>query len=367
MNLVFLLPEIYRPWKQNFARRFELLSRRCSGYIFTRSATRYRSLRLANFQLYSAPIGHSTIARALHSLLTQVGLPLRVLRGAPRLDAVISYDPYASGFAGVILARLFRAKLIVEINGDYHTTEPSLQPLKNRLMRALFRFSLNHSTAIKVLNAAQQEYVARHYPQKPIYRFADFVAVDYFQSLQCYQGNYLLAVGYPFELKGMDVLIRAFALISSRHPAMHLRIMGYCPQSELRQYQRLTQGNPRIHFIPPGWIEDVGEQMRGCYALVNAARTEAMGKVHLEAMACAKPIVATRTNGGITCIEEGRTGLLSEINNVDGLARNLDYLFSNPLLATEMGRAGYERGRAYFSEEQYVQCFLSMLEEVVLA
>jgi len=365
VNLVFLFPETYRPFKEHFARRFELLSRRCSGFIFTLSAARYIALPLARFQLYSEPLGRSTIGHTLRTLLAQVARPLRVLRNAPRIDAVVTYDPYASGFAGVILTRLFPARLIIEINGDYHTTEPSQNPLKKSLMRFLFHFSLANSAAIKVLNMQQQDYFGRLYPRTPIYRFHDFVPVDYFQSLDCYQGNYLLAVGHPFDIKGVDLLIQAFARISERHPDIHLRIMGYSPKPELMRYEHLVNKNPRVHFIPPGWIEDVGEQMRGCYALVNAARSEAMGKVHLEAMACAKPLVATRTNGGITCIEEGRTGLLSDINDVAALAENLDYLLSNPSLAASMGEAGRERLRGNFSEEMYVHSLLSMLEEVV--
>jgi glycosyltransferase involved in cell wall biosynthesis len=292
-------------------------------------------------------------------------MPLWLLWRRGGVDAVIAYDPYASGLAGAVLKVLLGTKLIIEVNGDYHLSEPSGHILKKWMMRLCFHVTVRTADALKVLNSDQESYFTRAYPGKALYRFHDFVPIDYFRSLERRQGDYFLSVGHPFELKGMDVLIRAFDSVSHRYPGVRLRIMGYCPEPELGKYKALARNNPRIEFVAPGWIEDVGEQMRECYALINAARTEAMGKVHLEAMACAKPIIATRTNGGIACIEDGRTGLLCPIDDVDGLARQLDYLLSNPGLAAEMGRAGLRRVQQEFSEEAYIRSFLAMAEDVV--
>jgi glycosyltransferase involved in cell wall biosynthesis len=140
--------------------------------------------------------------------------------------------------------------------------------------------------------------------------------------------------------------------------------MGYCPASELVKYKEIAGDHPRITFIKPGWIEDVGEQIRGCYALVNAARTEAMGRVHIEAMACGKPIVATRTNGAGLCVADGQTGLLCEIDDAEDLAEKLDQLLSDPELAHRMGEAGRVRMEQTFSEERYIEAFRSMIEEI---
>ncbi len=364
-KLVFLLPLVWRPLKDNFAKRFVLLSKSCNGHIFTLSSSRFRDLPIGSFLFNAAPDGAALITRWAHSLWVQVLLPLWLLWGHSRPEVIVAYDPYSSGLAGAILKALLRTKLIVEINGDYHISEPSESVLKRRIMRLLFLLSIHCADAVKVLNKSQETHVRTLVPNQRMYRFPDFTVVAFFRALECYQGNYLLSIGYPFHLKGMDILIRAFQRISEKHPTVHLRIMGYCPERELTQYKGLARGNPRVEFIPPGWIEDVGEHMRGCYALVNAARTEAMGRVHLEAMACAKPVVATRTNGGIACVEDGRTGLLCEVDDVEGLARQLDYLLSNPALAAEMGRAGLRLVHDEFSEEAYISSFLAMVEDIL--
>src|SRR5260221_12177333 len=141
-------------------------------------------------------------------------------------------------------------------------------------------------------------------------------------------------------------------------------IGGYCREADFASSQPPAGGHSRIAFIKPGWIEDVGEQMRGCYALVNAARAEAMGRVHVEAMACAKPVVETRTNGAIECIEDGQAGLLCAIDDIGDLAAKLDELLSNPDRAARMGRAGKIRMQQTVSESVTTEKYHAMLEEV---
>ena len=349
----------------NFSTRFELLSETFSGFIFTFSSSHYKNLPLGNFRLFGEIATTNIVSRFLKGIWVRILLPICLLGRKGQIDAIITYDPYVDGIAGMILKRYLRAKLIVEVNGDYHKLVLSENALKGWLKRIILHISLCWADAIKVLNRDQEEYFHRCYPGKKVYRFPDFVATEYFRSLECYQGDYLLSVGYPFDLKGVDVLIRAFKRISHDHPAVNLRIMGYCPEKELGRYKELAGDDERIEFIKPGWIEDVGEQMRGCYALVNAARSEAMGRVHLEAMACGKPVVATRTNGGVDYIVDYYTGLLCEIENVEDLATKLDQLLSKQGIAEKMGQAGLERLKNKFSETQYVTAFQAMLDEVI--
>ena len=228
--------------------------------------------------------------------------------------------------------------------GDYHRLDPNDEllgeygklrktggALKKLIMRTVLRLSLAGADAVKVLNRDQEAFVRSRWPKKTVYRFADFAATGFFGSLATYEGDYLLAVGHPFHRKGVDILIQAFARIADRHPHMH------APHSRLRAARMSWTAIaswpitiPASSSSRPGWIEEVGEQMRGCYAFVHAARSEAMGRVLLEAMACRKAVVSTRTNGGADYVVDGKTGILCEIDDVDGLAAAMDALLSDP-------------------------------------
>ena len=363
-RLLFLFPLVYRPEKPNVAGQFSLLSRWYQGHIFSLSGSKLRNVPVSGFLFHSDKLGSGAASRLLAGLWIQVIVPLRMLWGGPRVGAVVAYDPYRSGIAALILKYALRCKMIVELNGDYHRAEPGRNVVTRFLMRSFLNLVVRCADAVRVLNNDQEAYCRRHYPHARIYRFSAFVATDYFESLDSTQGDYLLSVGYPFDLKGMDVLIVAFRMIADKHPKTSLRIMGWCPPKDHEKYQALAAGHPRITFLEPGWIEDVGKQMRDCYALVNAARSEAMGRIHVEAMACAKPIVATRTNGALECIEDGKTGLLCAIGDSRDLAGKLDELLSDPHRAAQMGRSALERMRERFSERECVAGYHSMFKDV---
>ncbi len=359
-RLVYLFPLVWRPTKENFRRRFELLSDACRGHVFTLSGSRQRGVALGRFAFSSEPVAHGRISSLIARLRANLLTPLRMLRRGD-VDVIVAYDPYGSGLSGVLLKWLLGAKLVIELNGDYHLMEEAGSKLKSLAAKRALRLCLRVADAVKVLNSDQEAFVRREVPGKVVYRFSDFVADGYFRSVDHFQGDYLLSVGYPFELKGMAELIEAFKLLGHR-PSLKLRIMGHCPPDELKHWETLAGDDSRIEFVPPGWIEDVAEHMRGCYALVNAAHFEAMGRVHLEAMACRKPIVATRTNGAIDYIVDGETGLLCEIGNAADLASKLDTLLSDPARAQRMGDAGFARLDANYSERQYIGNVLEMLK-----
>jgi glycosyltransferase involved in cell wall biosynthesis len=357
---------------------FELLSTSMHGFVFTMSSQAHRGRPIGAFRLYSGRIRATGALNWLSRMHVQVVLPIWLTMKGTKVDAIVTYDPYASGIPAVILKWILRTKLIVQIMGDYHRLDPndellgeytSLRKtgsrLKKMLMKLALRVSVSAADSVKVLNRDQERYIRSRWPGKAVYRFVDFAATQYFSSLSTRQGDYLLAVGHPFHRKGIDVLVQAFVRIADNFPELRLRILGYAPEPELASYQKLAGHHPRIEFLKAGWIEDVGDLMRGCYGLVHAARSEAMGRVLLEAMACRKPIVSTRTNGGLDHVVDGKTGILCDIDDVGALASAMHKLLENPERAREMGMAGFDHMTSEFSEERFAELFISMSQRTV--
>lgn len=364
-NLLYLCPLVWRPEKVNFAGRFTRLSKCSSGYIFTLSGSRQRKVPIGDYQFCSETY-RGVIHRQLSRMWIQVIVPLFILwRGRHAATVIVAYDAYASGIAGLVIKLLSGAKLIVEINGDDQLLETFRWDIRGKFRRLLFHVSTICADAIKVINTQQEQYLRTHYSGKKIFRFPDYAATDYFTSLGPVQGEYLLSVGHPIQIKGIDILIEAFKAVSEKYPRVTLRIMGHFEGAEKEICQRLVGEHPRIEFVSPGWIEDVGAQMRGCYALVCASRREAQGRVIFEAMACKKPIVASRTHGAMDYVRDGKTGLICEVGSWHDLAAKLDIILSNPQMAQQMGEAGHRLVEEELSECAYINSFVSMVREVV--
>jgi glycosyltransferase involved in cell wall biosynthesis len=93
---------------------------------------------------------------------------------------------------------------------------------------------------------------------------------------------------------------------------------------------------------------------------------ESFGLAALEAMACEVPVVASRVGGLPEIIDDGRTGFLCALDDLDGMAARGVAVLSDPDLRERVGRAAAEDVRTRFCTDlivsQYEQCYHDVLE-----
>ena len=93
--------------------------------------------------------------------------------------------------------------------------------------------------------------------------------------------------------------------------------------------------------------------------------TEGLGTSLLDAMACATPIVATRTGGIPEIVEEGVTGLLVPPRDAPALARAIVRLLTDEPRRRTMGRAGVARVSERFTVERMVAQTAAVYQRLV--
>ena len=79
---------------------------------------------------------------------------------------------------------------------------------------------------------------------------------------------------------------------------------------------------------------------------------EPFGMVYLEAMAMQKPVVALRSGGVPEFVEHGKTGFLSEPQNIDQFAERVLALLHNPAQRHEMGAYARRQVEQFFTIER---------------
>lgn len=153
-------------------------------------------------------------------------------------------------------------------------------------------------------------------------------------------------VGRLHKQKAQDILLRGFKKVADRHPQVQLWIVG---EGELRDtLERLAQElgiAGKVIFL--GGRTDIPELLSAMDIFVLSSLWEGQPIVLLEAMASAKPVVATNVDGIPEIVENGKTGLLVEPGEVDALAFAMEQLFVHPQVREDF--AG--RGRDRISEE----------------
>ncbi len=84
--------------------------------------------------------------------------------------------------------------------------------------------------------------------------------------------------------------------------------------------------------------------------VVLCSEKEGIPRTIMEAMALAKPVVATDVSGTNELVVEGQTGFLVPLGDIDAMAEKIMLLIENPNLREEMGSYGLKRVSKEFNE-----------------
>lgn len=365
INILFLLPGyIYRPELPSFYDKYTMLSAFSRGTIIT-------STNLPNIKIDTRAIGNYRylgLVLKKRTLISKIRLMTFMITAAikhnkeSKFDVVVSYDPLLTGIPGVLLKFLFRCKLIVEVNGDIlragflNHAAPILK-IKKTLYNALINFSLKNANAIRLLYDKQLKFNGK----ARVFCFHDYVATHYFSGSPGSQpvNKYILFVGHPFYLKGVDILIKAFLRIEGEFPGTCLKLIGH----QLEQTARLTFPalTANVVFFKGLHYDQLRAHVQDCYCLVLPSRSEGMGRVLLEAMASGKPVIGSDAGGIPFYIEDNKNGLIFKNEDDNDLASKLKFLLSNPDKARAIGEYGKRLVYEKYSSEKYVEYFREMV------
>jgi glycosyltransferase involved in cell wall biosynthesis len=371
MHIAFVTSGLYfDPTVKANQRRFLELSKCAHGEIFcTIWEERFRGQTIGNFQLralhlprWLAGVGaaRSAIRALLYVVFVLGSVAALRLRRKGKPDLLIATDPIKSGSLARIAGRLLGAPYAVELNGNYHASlalsdkavAPWFVRMRSWLALRIIPSVVQRAGAVKLLYPTQlpPENLARI--QGRVCVFHNAVPTQHFRDEHS-DDKYVLFLGYPWYLKGVDRLIRAFRQIAAHHPGWTLRVVGFCG-SDPQPFRDLADGHPQIDLAPRG-IEhsEAIDLINHCSLLVLPSRTEGMGRVLLEAMAASKPVIGARVDGIPTVVTHGHNGLLFDPDSTDDLAGCLDKLMSSQELRRQMGQAGRQEIEGRLSEASY--------------
>jgi glycosyltransferase involved in cell wall biosynthesis len=177
----------------------------------------------------------------------------------------------------------------------------------------------------------------------------------------------LCFVGRLVPLKGVDLLLRAFAEVADELPA-RLTIVGDGPQRKELEALAATLGvEKQVTFT--GWLapEACAQALSDCDLFVFPSLQEAGGVVVLEAMAAARPVVAARWGGPAELLDEDCAVLL-DVDNRESFHRELvsaiRALCVDPVRRRRMGQAGRRRAEREYDWNGLVDRTLAVYREV---
>ncbi len=164
--------------------------------------------------------------------------------------------------------------------------------------------------------------------------------------------------------KGHQYFFEATKIVTKTIQNIHFLIVGDGEyRSRLENQVKQLSLEKKVTFT--GNRDDIPEVLAGINLFVLSSVSEGFGRAAAEAMACGKPVVATKTGGLSEVVEDGITGILVSPRDPDELANAIVSLLNDKEKRDKIGAAGRKRVEELFTIETNVKHTMDMYMKVL--
>jgi glycosyltransferase involved in cell wall biosynthesis len=312
--------------------------------------------------------------RALDGPWFYLRLPFALARELQsyRPDAVIAQSPY-EGLAALAARRLARsrAKVIVELHGDWHTAtrlygssaRGALSPLADRLAAVAVR----RADAVRAVSPFTAD-LARAVGVEPVAVFHTYTEIGAFvagEPVPLPETPRLAFVGVAERYKNVDGLVAAWRLAAPRLPGVTLELVsaGRLEGTIERLVADLPEQTVWHRRLEPA---EVAALLDRSWALVLPSFSEGLPRVAIEALARGRPIVGSDAGGIPNAVAHERNGLLVPPGDAPALAEALVRFVTEPGLAERLAAGARPSGEHLLTPpDEYARRVADLVEGVV--
>jgi N-acetyl-alpha-D-glucosaminyl L-malate synthase BshA len=257
-----------------------------------------------------------------------------------------------------------------------HGTDITLVGL-DRCYLPITRYAIQESDGVTSISDYLKEKTVEHFGvTRPIEVIGNFVNCDVYRPykdevrraearrrLAAPEEAILMHLSNFRPVKRVVDVVRIFAQVARELPAQ-LVLVGDGPDRSAAEWLAHDLGiHSKVHFV--GKLEHVSEVLPLADILLMPSELESFGLAALEAMACKVPSIATRVGGVPELIDDGVTGLLYEVGDIDGMARGALSLLKDRERLNTMRDAGRKTAQKRFCSTLVVPHYVRYYESVL--
>jgi len=257
-----------------------------------------------------------------------------------------------------------------------HGTDITLVGL-DRSYLPITRYSIQESDGVtSISNYLRDKTIADFNVTRPIETITNFVNCDVYKPIEdeakragC-RAHYaapdeslLVHLSNFRPVKRVTDVVKIFAQVARERPSQ-LILIGDGPDRSAAEWLAHDLGiHEHVHFL--GKQERVAELLAIADLLLMPSELESFGLAALEAMACRVPSIATKVGGVPELIDDGVTGLLFPVGDVEGMSNGALSLLNDSVRLEAMREAARKDAKKRFCANLVVPKYVRYYEQVL--
>ncbi len=315
-HVLIIHPQIWNPLRGEFYRKDIYYNH-------------FNDIEVYRPRLFVSPKGDRLFFRAFVFFLTALPLVAQ-LRKKFYFDLIHAHMAGPAGFAAVLLGIIFKKPVIITAHGsDIHSFP------KHFFLKQLVIFTLKRATKVVAVSQSLKDLILKmgcfHNKVFVIHngvRHDIFYPMDKIKARRSLNFSVdrkiILFIGSLIQIKGIDVLLRAFANMSEKNHS-NLVIIGKGELDyQLKALAEKLHIESRVHFMGSRKHDEISLWLNACDVFCLPSRNEGFPTVIVEALACGRPVVATKVGGIPEAVINNTLGILVEPDNTEELAATLN-------------------------------------------
>lgn len=171
------------------------------------------------------------------------------------------------------------------------------------------------------------------------------------------------------SFKNSKNALRAFSLFRNTYPQARLIMFGtgFGGGEEAQNWAKCNDLDSGVEFAGKTSQEEMFQRLKDeVHILLHPAREESFGMAPLEAMALGIPVIGGRKSGGVPFVlDDGRAGLLVDVERPAEIAGSLLKLAKDPNLSSHLAATGHHRAATVFPINRMVDAYEAEYQKIL--
>lgn len=172
-----------------------------------------------------------------------------------------------------------------------------------------------------------------------------------------------LFAGRILKDKGIDEYLYCAERIKEKYPDAEFAVAGVFESKEYESALMQAHKKGTVNYL--GFIDDMTDVYKRCWALINPSRHEGMSNVCLEASSSGRAVIASDIPGCRETVENGKTGFTFEVGNGDALVETVEKYISMPHSdKIKMGEEGRKKAEKVFDRRLVIEKYEEIIKKI---